>query len=304
MVLSLCLGRGPAAARQEAQQSYVSPEEAAAALAAAARSHDLDALHAILGAGSKTLLSSGDRYADHEQQRRFAAAYDEKHALVPQGPGRIELHVGNSDWPLPISLVQRGRWDRWQFNTGAGAEEIIDRRVDRDELAAIRVARAYVDAQKDYFERMKRQTGTGFYAQRLISRPGRRDGLYWDAAAGASQSPLGSLVAQAKGEGYPGRIVGGRPIPYQGYHFRVLKAQGPNAPGGARTYVKSHRMIGGFALIAWPAIYRASGVMSFQVNQDGAVFRKDLGASTSRLGPRITQFDPDPTWTRVAVTSQ
>ena len=197
---------------------------------ASARSHDQAALRAILGPNSERLLSSGDRYADVEQQNRFAAVYDQKHVLVPEHPERMVLDVGPDDWPLPISIVQRGRWHRWVFDTKAGADEIVNRRIGRDELSAIRVALGYVDAQKDYFERMKQQTGTGFYAERLISTAGRRDGLYWPAAEGTSESPFGPLIAQAEGEGYPGAFVGGRPIPYQGYYFRVLQAQGPNAP--------------------------------------------------------------------------
>ena len=283
IVLWLWLAHGVLGAPQAEQESYASPEEAAAALAAAARSHDQAASRAILGPNSERLLSSGDRYADVEQQNRFAAAYDEKHVLVPDYEERMILDVGDDDWPLPIPIVQRGRWHRWVFDAKAGADELVDRRIGRDELAAIRVALSYVDAQKAYFERMKQQTGTGFYAERLISTAGRRDGLYWPAAAGTSESPFGPLVAQAEGEGYPGAFVGGTPIPYQGYYFRVLKGQGPNAPGGAISYMKSRRMTGGFALIAWPAIYGSSGIMAFQVHQEGVVFEKDLGAKTSRI---------------------
>jgi Protein of unknown function (DUF2950) len=272
-------------------------------LASAARSHDQATLTAILGTKSEKLLSSGDRHADEEQQRRLADAYDEKHALVTEGPECMELHIGNTDWTFPILIVQKGRWYRWFFDTESGAEEIINRRIGRNELAAIRVVLSYVDAQKDYFARMIQQTGTGVYAERLISTPGYQDGLYWTAAAGASESPFARLVAQAQGEGYPGKIVRGKVIPYQGYYFRVLKAQGPNAPGGARSYMKSGRMTGGFALIAWPAIFGSSGIMTFQVDQDGVVFKKDLGTNTSRIALRITQFDPDLTWARVEITN-
>jgi Protein of unknown function (DUF2950) len=295
---------GFGAASRRTVKSFVSPEDAAAALATAARSHDQAALRALLGPDSEKLLSSGDRYADEEQQRRFAAAYDEKHTLVPAGPEQMELDVGNNGWPLPIPIVQRGRWHRWQFDTESGAEEMINRRIGRNELAAIRVALTYVDAQKDYFERMKQQTGTAFYAERLISTPGRQDGLYWAAAGDALESPFGPLVAQAVDEGYPGANFKGRPIPYQGYYFRVLKAQGPNAQGGPMSYMNARRMTGGFALIAWPAAYGSSGIMTFQVNQDGVVFQKDLGVDTSRLAQRTAQFDPDVTWTRVDVTNE
>jgi hypothetical protein len=304
MVLWLWPAPGISVDRRSVRQGYASPEEAAAALATAARSHDQAALSTIFGSGGQKLLLSGDLYADEEQQRRFATAYDEKHELVPEGPERVELYVGNHDRPLPIPIVQRGRWHRWFFDIKSGTEEIINRRIGRNQRAATRVALSYVDAQKDYFERMKQQTGTGFYAERLISTPGRHDGLYWTAAAGTSESPLGALVTHAEGEGYPGANVGFMPIPYQGYYFRVLKAQGSNAPGGAINYVKFRRMTGGFALIAWPAVYGSSGIMTFQVDQDRVVFQKDLGATSSRAALRVTQFDPDLTWARIEVTNR
>ena len=283
------------------QQSYATAEEAAAALATAARTHDIGALEAVLGPDSAKLISSGDRYADRERESRFAEAYDQKHALAPQGDGRMELAIGNDDWPLPIPIVQKD--GRWLFDTKAGAQEIIDRRIGRNELAAIRVALAYVDAQKDYFARMKQQTGTGFYAERLISTPGHKDGLYWPAAGG-TDSPFESVVAEAEEEGYAGAFTGTHAIPYQGYNFRVLRGQGPEAPGGAISYVRSGRMTEGFALIAWPAQYGSSGVMTFQVGQDGVVFQKDLGPGTARDATAITRFDPDLSWARVDVTNQ
>jgi Protein of unknown function (DUF2950) len=184
VVLACFWGLGRSAKRSA---RYASPEEAAAALVSAARSHDQATLSEIFGTGSEKLLSSGDRYADEEQQRRLAEAYDGKHTLVPEGPERMELRIGNNDWPSPILIVQKGRWHRWFFDTKSGAEEIINRQISNNERAAIRVARSYVDAQKDYFARMVRQTGTGFYAERLISTPGRQDGLYWTAAAGGKR---------------------------------------------------------------------------------------------------------------------
>jgi hypothetical protein len=303
-VLWLWLAHVASADPRKTQQAYSSPEEAAAALATATRLHDQATLRAILGADSEKLLLSGDRYADEDQQRRFAEAYDEKHTLVPDGPERMRLIVGNNDWKLPISIVERGRWHLWRFDTKAGADEMITRRIGRNEQAAIRVALSYVDAQRDYFDRMKQQTGTGSYAESLISRPGRQDGLYWPATADGAQSPLGHLVAQARDEGYPGAIVRGRQIPYQGYYFRVLKAQGPHAPGGETSYLKARRMTGGFGLVAWPATYGSSGIMTLQVGQDGVAFRKDLGSNTAREASRIGRFDPDPTWVRIEVTNQ
>jgi hypothetical protein len=290
--------------RHSARQGYASPEEAAAALASAARSHDQVALSAILGSGSEKLLSSGDQYAAEELRRCFAAAYDEKHKLVPEGPERVELHVGNNDWPLPIAIVQEGRWDRWEFDTKSGVKEIIDRRIGRNEQAAVRVALGYVDAQKNHFQRVKQQTGTGFYAERLISTSERHDSLFRISAAGPSESPFGPLMKQAESECYSAKIGSGGLIRYQGYYFRVVKAQGPNAPGGAMSYMTSSLMTRGHALIAWPAIFGSSGVMTFQVDQDRVVFQKDLGTSTSRIAQRIAKFDPDPTWARIEVTNQ
>jgi hypothetical protein len=303
-VLWLWLAHMASADPRETQQAYISPAEAAAALATAARSHNQVALRAILGVDSEKLLLSGDHYADEEQQRRFAEAYDEKHTLVPDGPERMRLTVGNNDWKLPISIVEKGRWHRWRFDTKAGADEMVNSRISRNEQAAIRVALSYVDAQKDYFDRMKQQTGTGSYAESLISRPARQDGLYWPATADAVQSPLGHLVAQAREEGYPGAIIRGRQIPYRGYYFRVLKAQGPHAPGGEMSYLKARRMTGGFALVAWPATYGSSGIMTLQVGPDGVAFQKDLGPNTARGASRIGRFDPDPTWVRTEATSQ
>ena len=290
-----------AEAARIAQESFASADEAAKALADAARATSSRGLSEVLGPAATNALSSGDRYADAEQERRFAAAYDEKHALVQQAPDRVVLTVGTNDWPLPIPIVQSA--GRWQFDTAAGAQEIINRRIGRNELAAVRVALTYVDAQKDYFERMKQRSGAGFYAERLISTPGHQDGLYWPAAADAPQSPFAPVVARADEEGYAGAFTGTKPIPYQGYYFRVLKAQGVNTPEGARNYVKSGKMTEGFALIAWPARYGSSGIMTFQVDQDGIVFQKDLGPKTYQLAPAITAFDADLSWDQVDVTN-
>jgi hypothetical protein len=201
------------------------------------------------------------------------------------------LDIGVNDWPLPFPLVQVN--GRWQFDSRAGAQEIVNRRIGRNEIAAIRVALTYVDARRDYFDRNKQAAGTGEYAQRLISTPDAHDGLYWPAAAGETESPFGPLVAQAVQEGYPGDIVSGRQIPYQGYYFRVLKAQGESAPGGAKTYMAGDRMTEGFALIAWPASFGVSGIMTFVVDQDGVVFQKDLGRGTTAAAAATTRFDPD-----------
>jgi hypothetical protein len=291
-----------ASAAEPAQQSYASPDDAAAALVAAARSHDSAALRAVLGPGSQALITSGDRHADEVAENRFSESYEAHHTLVPQGTERMALNVGTNDWQLPIPIVRRE--GRWYFDAREGSQEIIDRRIGGNELAAIRVSLAYVDAQKDYFERQKQQRGNGEYAQRLVSSPGKHDGLYWPTADSQEDSPLERLVTQAQEEGYPGEMLHGKLAPYQGYFFRILYSQGTETPDGAKGYVQNGRMTGGFALIAWPARYASSGIVSFVVNQDGVVFQKDLGPESARIAGNITQFNADPSWARVTVTDQ
>ena len=277
---------------------FATPEDAVSALVAAARADNVAAMHDVLGPGSVALLFSGDPVADEQARERFVAAYDAKHSLAPDALGRMVLSVGENDWPLPIPIVKDN--GQWHFDSFQGAQDLVDRRIGRNEIAAIRTALAYVDAQKLYFEMMGAQ-GAGAYAQRLASTPGRHDGLYWPAAAGEPESPLEPLVDQAVDEGYPGANMSGEPVPYQGYYFRILTGQGNNAPGGALNYVADGRMSKGFALIAWPAIYSASGIMTFEVNQDDVVFQKDLGPATATLVPKMRLFDPDLSWTRVDV---
>jgi hypothetical protein len=301
VIAGLSLGMGVYAA-EPAQQSYASPDDAAAALAAAARSHDSVALRTVLGPGSRALITSGDRHADEAAENRFAESYEAHHALVPQGTERMALNIGTNDWQLPIPIVQRG--GRWYFDAREGSQEIIDRRVGGNEIAAIRVSLAYVDAQNDYFEREKRRTGNGEYAQRLVSTQGKHDGLYWPTSEGQEGSPLEPLVTQAREEGYPGEMLHGKLAPYQGYFFRILYSQGTETLDGAKNYVQGGRMTGGFALIAWPARYASSGIMSFVVNQDGIVFQKDLGPESARVAGNITQFNADSSWARINVTDQ
>jgi hypothetical protein len=208
------------------------------------------------------------------------------------------LKVGNEGWALPIPLVQADA--RWHFDTKAGAQELLDRWIGRNEIAAIRTCLAYVDAQKAFYT-LTGQNGQAQYAQRLLSSPGKYDGLYWPAAEGVPESPLEPLVAQAREEGYPVDSATQGPRPYQGYYFRILTGQGPNTPEGARNYIDNGRMTKGFAMIAWPASYGVSGIMSFLVNQDGIVFQKDLGPQTAAVAAATKLFDPDLTWARVEV---
>jgi hypothetical protein len=284
------------------QRSFSSSEEAVNAFIAALRDHREADLGAILGPEADRVIDSGDKYADRELHARFLALYDQKHTIKQTGQGQAELDVGPDDWPLPIPLVQTG--GRWTFDTAAGAQTIVDRRIGRNELSAVRTLLACGDAQSDYFDRMKQATGTGVYATRFISTPGHNDGLYWQEAQGEPKSPLGPLVDTAQDAGYPGELIGGKPIPYEGYYFRVLTSQGPNGDGGRKSYIRSGRMTGGFAFVAWPAVYESSGIMTFIAGPDGDVYQKDLGPETTSAATKMSSFDPDLTWSRLILTNE
>jgi hypothetical protein len=258
-------------------------------------------LHAILGPEADRVIDSGDRNADRELHQRFVALYDQKHTIEQKPPGHAELDVGPDDWPMPIPLIETE--GRWTFDSEVGAQTIVDRRIGRNELSAIRTLLACVDAEHDYFERARQATGTGVYATRLLSTPGHQDGLYWPVAEGQAESPLGPLIDAALDAGYPGELIGGKPIPYEGYYFRLLKAQGPDGDGGAKSYIQSGRMTGGFALVAWPAVYESSGITTFIVGPDGDVYQKDLGPETAHTAASMTTFDPDLSWSRVDPTN-
>ena len=290
-----------AAETQQTERSFASPEEAATAFVGALRDQNEVELRAILGPEADRVIDSGDRYADREIQLRFVALYDQKHTINQATPGHAELDVGPDDWPLPIPIVESN--GHWAFDTKVGAQTIIDRRIGRNELSAIRTLLACVDAERDYFDRTRQANGTGEYATRLLSTTGNQDGLYWPAAEGATESPLGPLVDAAQEAGYPGDLVRGKQIPYEGYYFRILKAQGANGDGGAKSYVHAGRMTGGFALIAWPAVFASSGIMTFIVGPDGDVYQKDLGPGTGRIAAEMTSFDPDLGWSRVDMTN-
>lgn len=265
------------------------------ALVAALRTGDQKALVEILGEAGRPLVYSGDPVSDRANIARFLTEYDQRHQLQAGG-GKVVLHVGSDDYPLPIPLVPDG--PSWRWDTEAGKEEVLDRRVGRNELATMQVCLAYVDAQREYYSRDRDSNRILEYAQRFGSTPGKRDGLYWPTKSGEPPSPFGDLVVQARGEGYRATKGGGR-TPYHGYLYRILLAQGPQATGGAYDYVVGGHMIGGFALVAFPAQYGVSGVMTFIVNHDGVVYEKDLGAKTAQLAEAMKRFDPDTTWRRV-----
>jgi Protein of unknown function (DUF2950) len=285
---------GWAAAPASAQEKFSTPEGAVDALVGAAKSGDAKAILEVLGPDGQAIVSSGDPVADRNTREAFVSAYDAKHAVEAEGNGTQTLIIGNDDWPFPIPLVNRA--GEWQFDTGAGLDEILRRRVGRNELATIQVARAYVQAQNEYAALDPAGVGRGVYAQRIVSHPGKKDGLYWPTAEGQPPSPLGQLAAQASAEGYK---AGSAPIPYHGYYYRILTRQGAGASGGTYDYLVKGKMRGGFALLAFPAEYGNSGIMTFIVNHDGIVFQKDLGPKTALLARKIESFAPDQTWTKV-----
>jgi hypothetical protein len=282
----LCLALSPATAR--AQQHFPSPEAAARALEAAARGGNPDRLRAVLGPESDEIVSSGDPVDDTAARKRFASVAGErtKIELITGGTTAI-LHVGRDNWPFPIPLVHEA--EGWRFNTAEGKQELLNRRIGRNELTAIMVCRAYVDAQNEFAKRFHT------YAQSFRSTPGKRDGLYWEATE-HDVSPLGPLIAAASAEGYHHGEASAAPAPYHGYFFRILTAQGAHGPDGARSYINDGQMTGGFALIAWPAEHASSGIMTFIVDRQGVVFQKDLGEATSETAKAITAYDPDGSW--------
>jgi Protein of unknown function (DUF2950) len=284
-----------AAAHLQVQQHYTTAEAAADALVAALRANDSRRLRAVLGPGSDPLINSGDPVADRQGRARFVAAFDKRSKIEPQGDAKAILSVGENDWPLPFPLLKDAAG--WRFDTESGAEEILNRRIGRNERAAIQVCLAYVDAQREYALTQGNRDGLHAYAMKLVSAPGKRDGLYWPTKEGQPLSPLGPLAAKAKEEGY-GKSKNAAQEPYHGYLYRILTAQGSDAPGGAYDYIVGGRMIGGFALVAYPARWGASGVMTLIVNHDGVVYEKNLGATTAATASRMTRFDPDSTWSK------
>jgi len=283
----------PAAAKPAAakQKSFASPKEAAAALAAAVRAANVDELLAVVGPDSRSWIFSGDNVADRADWKRFLDAYDQKNALQTTGDKAV-LEVGNDAWPFPAPIVKKGA--EWTFDANAGREEVLNRRVGRNELNAIQTLLAAVDAQREYAASDPDRNGFADYARRFNSTPGKKDGLYWPTKAGEPESPLGPLVAVAAREGY-GKSAD-KPAPFHGYHYRLLTSQGKNAPGGAYDYVVGGKLLGGFGIVAYPATYGVSGVMTFVVNHEGVVREKDLGAQTASVAGAMTRFDPDATW--------
>jgi hypothetical protein len=267
-----------------AQTAYPTPEAAADALVDGIARHDDDAVKAVLGADHAKYLPRAS--ADPEDVTRFLEAWAMAHGIVRVGDAKAFLGAGKNGWTLPIPIVKSAAG--WRFDTAAAPEEMRVRRIGRNELAAIEVSRAYVDAQREYHARDWNRDGVAEYAQRSLSSPGRRDGLYWASLPGEPESPLGAEFAEAK----PGQ-------PYHGYLYRILKAQGKDAPGGAKSYLRDGRLTEGFALVAWPARYDDTGVMTFIVNQDGTVYQKNLGPGTAAAARAMTAYNPDASWAKV-----
>jgi Protein of unknown function (DUF2950) len=292
IALALLIGLQGVAFAAPAQKSFDSLDDAVNAFVAAIRAADRKAIVAILGPEGRPLVSSGDDVADRAAFQRFVAEYDRAHRLEGGG-GKVVLFIGDDDFPFPIPLVPDG--PRWIWDTEAGDEEILNRRIGRNELAAIEVCLAYVDAQREYYAWSPAGTAILEFAQRLASTKGKRDGLFWEAKPGERPSPLGPLVADARAAGYR-RAQGGGPTPYYGYLYRMLFAQGPDASGGAYDFVVKGHMIGGFALVAFPARYAVSGIMTFIVSHDGVVYQKDLGPKTTQIAEAMKSYNPDSTW--------
>src|SRR5271156_1439575 len=263
-------------------ENFATATQAVRALVAAAQSNDIARLQAIFGPGSTDLVESGDPVADKRDRANFVKAYHAKHALLDDGADRRLLAVGVRGFQLPTPLVRRD--GRWEFDGAAGAEELVDLRIGRNELDAIAVCKGIVDAENDYATMSPETRAVKTYAAKLMSDPGRRNGLYWEAQSGEPPSPAGPFLARAEEEGH----MAGTGAPYHGYYYHLLTSQGANAPGGAKSYLADGALTGGFAAVAWPAQYRASGVMTFIVGQDGVVYQKDLGDDTERVAQSLT----------------
>jgi hypothetical protein len=277
------------------QKSFESPEAGVNALVEAIKADDQKAMQSILGPRSRKLVSSGDAVADRQRREAFVKEYDEANKIVLDGDTRATLMIGNDEWPMPIPLVKRG--GRWRFDAGQGEKEILARRIGANELAAIQVCLAIVDAENEYAAQIRSDDGGPHYAARFLSTPGKQDGLYWQSEADATPSPLGPLLAAAANEGYT--ESGSRVLaPYHGYYYKILTSQGADAPGGAYDYLVKGKMIGGFAVLAYPARYGSSGVMSFMVNHEGVVYEKNLGRKTTAVAADIASFNPDASWVK------
>jgi len=277
----------PAHAASKIQQSFNSPEEAAEALNAAVAQGNKNELLGVLGKAGEKLINSGDTVADKQGQEKFVAKYQEAHKIVNEDDTKAMLYIGEDEWPFLIPIVKQG--SDWKFDAQEGEQEFLNRRIGKNELDAIQAVLAYADAQREYYLQDSNGDGILEYATKFLSSKGKKDGLYWPSKEGEPESPLGPLVAGARAEGY---ALKGKKAPYFGYYYKILMAQGDNAPGGAYSYLAKNHMIGGFALIAYPARYGVSGVKSFLINHEGVVYEDDLGPNTSSIAGKMKRFNP------------
>ena len=292
LICAFALGCG-GAPTQSTQKMFATPEDAVKAVAEAVKTGNQEEFKAIFGPNTEEVLTSGDPVADRQNREVIAAAMQEEWRLLDLKDNAKELVIGNEDWPFPIPIVKESAG--WRFDTMAGKEEILARRIGRNELTVIQACRTYVQAQQAYASRPRDGQPAGAYAQKFPSSPGKQDGLYWAPKSGEPYSPLGEFFAKASAEGY-GQNTGGQPQPFHGYFFRILTAQGQSAAGGAKSYLVNGRMTGGFALVAWPAQYARSGIMTFLVNQEGTLYEKDLGPETDASVKAMIAYDPGEGW--------
>ncbi len=281
--------------QEPGEKTFATPQDASTALYNAVKSGDKAATQLVLGKSSASVISSGDDVQDKNSRDHFVERYEQMHRWGKDADGSDILYVGAENWPLPIPLRKASAG--WYFDTKSGEQEILFRRIGGNELAAIRVCHALVDGERDYYSQLRDGAAVKQYAQKFGSDPGKQDGLYWKAAEGEPLSPIGPLVAYAHGKGYGGHHE--EPQPFHGYFFRILTSQGPKAKGGAKSYIVNGQMTGGFAVVAYPAEYRNSGVKTFLVNQDGIIYEKDLGPNTVELASQMPAYNPDATWTVV-----
>jgi len=288
-------------AQDAKQEKFKSPEDAFKALVEAARNNDTGELLAIFGPEGKDIISSGDEVADRRARERFVKTAGDSVKFSKLDDKTVLPVIGKDECSFPIPIVKSGQ--EWVFSTDEGKQEILNRRIGRNELNTIQVALAYVDAQREYAAKDRNGDGVLQYAQHFVSHKGKKDGLYWEAAPGEGRSPLGPLFARATEEGYTVGKKGEKHKPYYGYYFKILKGQGSNAPGGELEYVTNGKMISGFGLVAYPAQYGVSGIMTFTVNQEGIVYETNLGPKTKEIAKAMKKYDPDKTWKQVEQTA-
>ena len=297
LLLMLLLGAG-VVAQEPGEKTFANPQDASKALYDAAKADDKAALEGVLGASSASVVSSGDKVEDQKNRDNFIRRYEQMNRWGKEANGDQTLFLGAENWPFPIPL-KKDSAGQWYFDTKAGLEEILFRRIGHNEYAAIRVCGALADAQLDYYSQLHDGDTVQQYAQKLISDPDKQNGLYWKTAEGEPESPIGPLIAFATGEGYKEKTEA-----FHGYYFRLLKSQGAKASGGAKNYVVDGKMTGGFAFIAYPAVYKNSGVMTFLVDSKGVIYEKNLGPKTLELAKAMTAFNVDSTWRTVAAEAE